>query len=144
MAELPNDIEITGEEHWTDKGEDVRLFLWEKYADKSSNKIGTVLFVHGSSMASQPTFDLTVKGRPFSSVMDWFAARGFDTWTVDMERNSSAGAHALHPAPISSTEPDWSREEIQRWWQPSNQLLGSIRAYQRAKASGGLIGWMRC
>jgi len=36
-------------------------------------------------MASQPTFDLKVPGRPDSSVMDWFAARGFDTWTVDCE-----------------------------------------------------------
>ena len=36
-------------------------------------------------MASQPTFDLTVPGRPYSSVMDWFAARGFDCWTMDNE-----------------------------------------------------------
>ncbi len=36
-------------------------------------------------MASQPTFDLTVPGRPDSSVMDWFARRGFVCWTVDME-----------------------------------------------------------
>ncbi len=44
-----------------------------------------MLFVHGSSMASQPTFDLEVPGRPHSSVMDWFAARGFDTWCMDNE-----------------------------------------------------------
>ena len=36
-------------------------------------------------MASQPTFDLYVPGRPDSSVMDWFAARGFDTWCMDLE-----------------------------------------------------------
>src|SRR5262245_29591872 len=36
-------------------------------------------------MASQPTFDLQVPGRPDSSVMDWFAARGFDTWCMDHE-----------------------------------------------------------
>src|SRR5258705_13463137 len=36
-------------------------------------------------MASQPTFDLTVPGRPDSSVMDWFARRGFICWCVDME-----------------------------------------------------------
>jgi len=41
--------------------------------------------VHGSSMASQPTFDLQVPGRPDSSVMEWFAARGFDTWCMDHE-----------------------------------------------------------
>jgi pimeloyl-ACP methyl ester carboxylesterase len=36
-------------------------------------------------MASQPTFDLFVPGRPDSSVMDWFAARGYDTWCMDNE-----------------------------------------------------------
>jgi pimeloyl-ACP methyl ester carboxylesterase len=36
-------------------------------------------------MAAQPTFDLQVPGRPYSSVMDWFAERGFDSWCVDME-----------------------------------------------------------
>ena len=45
---------IRGEEHWTNKG-DVRLFLFEKCAGEPAKKKGTVLFVHGSSMASQPT-----------------------------------------------------------------------------------------
>ncbi len=70
-----------GQEHWTKKG-DVKLFLWEKRAAKPR---GTVLFVHGSSMASQPTFDLKVPGRPHSSAMDYFVEQGFDTWCVDME-----------------------------------------------------------
>jgi pimeloyl-ACP methyl ester carboxylesterase len=74
---------ITGREHWTHKG-NVRLFLWEKYAGVPDGK-PAVLFVHGSSMASQPTFDLTVPGRADSSVMDWFAQRGYACWSVDME-----------------------------------------------------------
>jgi pimeloyl-ACP methyl ester carboxylesterase len=73
-----------GTEHWTTKG-DVRLFLWNKKPAAGTAKAGTVLFVHGSSMASQPTFDLHVPGRPHSSVMDWFAARGYDTWCMDNE-----------------------------------------------------------
>jgi pimeloyl-ACP methyl ester carboxylesterase len=79
----------SGKEHWTSKsgkgGENVRLFLWQKLRAAGTQKRGTVLFVHGSSMASQPTFDLTVPGRPDSSVMDWFAARGFETWCMDNE-----------------------------------------------------------
>jgi pimeloyl-ACP methyl ester carboxylesterase len=75
--------EVTGEENWTRKG-NVRLFLWEKYVGAPRGK-PAVLFVHGSSMASQPTFDLTVPGRPDSSVMDWFARGGFACWTLDME-----------------------------------------------------------
>jgi pimeloyl-ACP methyl ester carboxylesterase len=75
--------QVTGIEHWTRKG-DVRLFLWEKFAGSPEGK-PAVLFVHGSSMASQPTFDLTVPGRPDSSVMDWFVRRGFACWCLDME-----------------------------------------------------------
>jgi pimeloyl-ACP methyl ester carboxylesterase len=74
---------VGGQEHWTKKG-DVRLFLWEKRTSLPQKR-GTVLFVHGSSMASQPTFDLKVEGRPDSSAMDWFAGQGYDTWCVDME-----------------------------------------------------------
>jgi pimeloyl-ACP methyl ester carboxylesterase len=72
---------MKGIEHWTKKG-DVRLFLWEK---KAADTRGTILFVHGSSMASLPTFDLEVPGRPHSSVMEWFAERGFDCWCMDHE-----------------------------------------------------------
>ena len=77
-------VTISGKEHWTNKG-DVRLFLWEKGAAAGMQKRGTILFVHGSSMASQPTFDLSVPGRAHSSAMDYFAQQGFDTWSVDME-----------------------------------------------------------
>src|SRR5882757_2292322 len=77
-------INMTGIEHWTTKG-DVRLFLWRKTPAAGQALKGTILFVHGSSMASQPTFDLKVPGRPDSSVMDWFAARGFETWCMDNE-----------------------------------------------------------
>jgi pimeloyl-ACP methyl ester carboxylesterase len=77
-------LSVTGQEHWTRKG-DIKLFLWEKYVGSPDPQKPTVLFVHGSSMASQPTFDLHVPGRPDSSAMDWFAKRGFNTWCVDME-----------------------------------------------------------
>ena len=94
---MANDLSTTtwtgGTEHWTRKG-DVKLFLWNKKAARAmgvdSGRIsrprkGTILFVHGSSMASQPTFDLYVPGRPHSSAMDWFAAQGYDTWCMDNE-----------------------------------------------------------
>src|SRR5437867_3571556 len=82
-ATTRDDAIVIGREHWARKG-DVRLFLWEKFSGSPVGK-PVVLFVHGSSMASQPTFDLAVPGRPDSSVMDWFARRGFDCWSVDME-----------------------------------------------------------
>lgn len=45
-----------------------------------------VLFlVHGSSISSRPSFDLTVPGHGEYSVMNTFAAYGFDVWTMDHE-----------------------------------------------------------
>src|SRR5436305_11804928 len=90
---------IRGEEHWTDKGSDVRLFLWEKYAGNPGGPAGRILFVHGSSMASQPTFDLQIAGRP--SAMDYFAMRGFDTWCVDMEGYGRSTKDRDHNSPIA-------------------------------------------
>ena len=83
---------VVGKEHWTKKG-DVDLFLWNKYLDQPGEKKGTILFVHGSSMASQPTFDLHVEGRPFSSAMNYFAVLGYDTWCVDMEGYGRSSKH---------------------------------------------------
>ena len=59
-------------EHWARKG-DVKLFLYNKTSGNKER--GTILFVHGSSMASQPTFDLQVPGRAHSSAMEYFVAR---------------------------------------------------------------------
>lgn len=78
-----DEASVSGAEHWTSKG-DIRLFLWQKYLGAPEAK-EAIVFVHGSSMASQPIFDLQVPGRPFSSVMNWFAVQGYDTWCVDME-----------------------------------------------------------
>ncbi len=87
--------QVTGQEHWTTKPTadgDIKLFLWEKYVGSPEGK-PAVLFVHGSSMASQPTFDLSVPGRPDSSVMDWFAQQGFVCWCVDMEGYGRSAKH---------------------------------------------------
>ena len=84
MADGSTVIWKGGTEHWTRKGE-VKLFLWNRKAAPGTKHAGTILFVHGSSMASQPTFDLTVPGRADSSAMDYFASLGYDTWTMDNE-----------------------------------------------------------
>jgi pimeloyl-ACP methyl ester carboxylesterase len=92
---------MRGEEHWTEKGSDVRLFLWNKHAGDPSGPAGRILFVHGSSMASQPTFDLQVPGRADSSAMDFFARRGYDTWCVDMEGYGRSTKTRDNNAPIA-------------------------------------------
>ena len=89
MTRMVAEPAVTGREHWTTKGP-VRLFLWEK-AGTSPPPLGTILFVHGSSMASQPTFDLQVPGRV--SAMDHFVRLGYDTWCVDMEGYGRSDKH---------------------------------------------------
>ena len=92
---------IKGEEHWTTKDGGARLFLFEKYAGDPAGTRGTILFVHGSSMAGQPTFDLQVPGRPDSSAMDHFAKLGFDCWSVDMEGYGRSTKDRDNNAPIA-------------------------------------------
>src|SRR5258708_14456609 len=91
---------IRGEEHWMQKGSEVRLFLWNKHSGDPSGPAGRILFVHGSSMASPPTFDLHVPGRADSSAMDFFAARGYDTWCVHMEGDGRSPKTRENKAPI--------------------------------------------
>jgi pimeloyl-ACP methyl ester carboxylesterase len=71
----------TGREHRT-KVNGQELFMWEK-PRTAEPTLGTILFVHGSSMAATPGFDLQAPGTDYVSAMDWFASKGFDTWTVD-------------------------------------------------------------
>ncbi len=89
----PSTVWADGHAHRVRKGDDVELFLWEKPRRDGTAYAGTILFVHGSSMASQPTFDLHVPGRSDSSAMAWFAERGFDTWTMDNEGYGRSSKH---------------------------------------------------
>ena len=91
---------LAGQEHWTTKG-DAKLFLWNKCAIDPARTRGTILFVHGSSMASQPTFDLHVPGRPNSSAMEFFAHHGYDTWSADMEGYGRSTKTRDNNAPIA-------------------------------------------
>jgi pimeloyl-ACP methyl ester carboxylesterase len=89
-AAAPDLEPIKGVSHWVTKQHEsgpIRLYAWEKYLpSREGNFAGIVLFVHGSSMASTPTFDLQVPGHPeVHSPMDYFARRGYDVWCFDCE-----------------------------------------------------------
>jgi alpha-beta hydrolase superfamily lysophospholipase len=74
-------------EYWANKGE-VRLYMYRKRmtAPQPGQAPLPVLFlVHGSSISSRPSFDLTVPGRGDYSLMDKFAGYGYDVWTMDFE-----------------------------------------------------------
>src|SRR5271157_1972677 len=106
MNDATRTAAIRGEEHWTSKDGNVKLFMFEKCGGDPNSAAGTVLFVHGSSMPGQPTFDLQVPGRPDSSVMDWFARRGFDCWCVDMEGYGRSTKDRDNNAPIAQGADD--------------------------------------
>jgi pimeloyl-ACP methyl ester carboxylesterase len=97
---------VKSEEHWTEKPGGVKLFLFEKYSAEPAKTAGTILFVHGSSMAAQPTFDLQVPGRPDSSAMDFFAGKSFDCWCVDMEGYGRSTKDRDNNAPIAQGADD--------------------------------------
>src|SRR4030095_12730897 len=78
-ARQPPDAPVAGTAHWTVKqagADKVKLFLWRKRASEKS--LGTILFVHGSSVSATPVFDLQIKGKPEASTMDWFRGLGYD------------------------------------------------------------------
>ena len=137
---------ITGQEHWTNKG-DVKLFLWEKCVGDPAKSKGIVFFVHGSSMASQPTFDLQVPGRPDSSAMDWFAQRGFDCWCVDMEGYGRSEKSRDNNAPIAQGADDClaAATYIQKLRGKRPFLVygissGALRAAMFAERNPGMVG----
>ena len=81
MARKPK---ITGTDHWAHHG-GADLYLFRKRRAGLRKPAGSVILVHGSSMASTPCFDLQVPGRPGASLMDYLADRDYDTWTLDHE-----------------------------------------------------------
>ncbi len=100
MNEMTKPTAMAGTEHWTTR-DGAKLFLWNKNAGDPAKTRGAILFVHGSSMASQPTFDLQVPGRPYSSAMEYFASLGYDCWSVDMEGYGRSTKDRDNNAPIS-------------------------------------------
>jgi pimeloyl-ACP methyl ester carboxylesterase len=93
-----------------------------------------VLFVHGSSMASTPTFDLSVPGRPHSSVMDWFAERGFVCWCVDMEGYGRSDKRRDIPCDIANGAADLAA---------ATDYIAATRGIRRFHAYGISSGALR-
>lgn len=86
---------IVAEDHWAQKGA-VRLYIYRK-RDPAIANAPVVFLCHGSSFSGRGGFDLHVPGQPSYSMMDWFATRGFDVWTVDHEgygRSTRTGAYS--------------------------------------------------
>ena len=78
---------IWSHEYWAKKG-DVSLYMFRKRAGApkpGETPLPVLFLVHGSSISSRNSFDLTVPGHGEYSVMNTFAQYGFDVWTMDHE-----------------------------------------------------------
>ncbi|MGD0435329.1 MAG: alpha/beta hydrolase [Bryobacteraceae bacterium] len=78
---------IWSSDYWAKKG-DVSLYMFRKRAAApraGQTPLPVLFLVHGSSLSSRPSFDLTVPGHGEYSVMNMFAQYGFDVWTMDHE-----------------------------------------------------------
>jgi len=92
-ASVDSSSKIWSNDYWAKKG-DVSLYMFRKRvgAPKAGQPALPVLFlVHGSSLSSRPSFDLTVPGHGEYSVMNTFAQYGFDVWTMDHENYGRSG-----------------------------------------------------
>jgi serine O-acetyltransferase len=63
-----------------------------------------------------------------------------DALVISTSKNSEENVEPVTTSQVSATQPDWSRERCRCWWDPSRQLLKSIREYQKWKAYGGILG----
>ncbi len=166
MNEMAN-AAIKGEEHWTTKDGDVKLFLWEKCAGDPAKSAGTILFVHGSSMASQPTFDLQVPGRPILGhgpfrpprlrllvASTWKATAARRRTATTTRRSRKAPTTAMRRRSIfrncAAPSRSWStashpapcarrcsRSAIRRWWRGSRSTLWCGPAKARPRSNSG-------
>jgi alpha-beta hydrolase superfamily lysophospholipase len=97
MAAPSSSAEIWSQDYWSTKPTkqgDVRLYLFRKRKaapQAGGNPLPVLFLVHGSSISSRPSFDLTVPGRGEYSLMNTFALAGFDVWTMDHENYGRSG-----------------------------------------------------
>ncbi len=93
--------EMWSAEYTAAKG-DVSLYMYRKHhgAPAAADPRPVLFLVHGSSFSGPSGFDLRVPGRDDYSLMDEFARRGYDVWTLDHEGYGRSGATAGN-SPIS-------------------------------------------
>ncbi|CAN7795166.1 alpha/beta fold hydrolase [Caballeronia sp. LjRoot34] len=80
-------------EYYVKKG-DIRLYVYRKRAAEpvaGEAPLPVLFLVHGSTVSGRNTYDLQVPGREDYSVMDHFAALGYDVWTMDHDGYGRSG-----------------------------------------------------
>jgi pimeloyl-ACP methyl ester carboxylesterase len=96
---LIDESRVWSKEYWAQKGS-VKLNLFRKRmgAPRQGQAAAPVLILaHGSSISSRTSYDLKFPGHGEYSMMNRFAAWGYDVWTLDFEgygRSTSSGGNS--------------------------------------------------
>jgi alpha-beta hydrolase superfamily lysophospholipase len=133
-AQQPADGALWSGEYWTRKG-DVSLYLYRKRVGApapGAASLPVLFLVHGSSISSRPTFDLTVPGRGEYSLMNVFARFGFDVWTMDHENYGRSSRTAGNSDIASGVEDLKAAAEVVR------RETGRERMHLCGESSGAL------
>jgi pimeloyl-ACP methyl ester carboxylesterase len=127
---------IVADEFWTDKS-GVRLWVYRKRLEGAAPQ-GRLFCVHGSSYSGKTMFDLQVPDRDYS-MMDWFARRGYEVWTMDHEgygHSQRTKATPTSRAAWTTSRPRWRSSRRRRVWGSSRffgQSSGALRAARFAE-----------
>jgi pimeloyl-ACP methyl ester carboxylesterase len=96
---------IWSHEYWAQKGE-VKLNLFRKRMGApaaGAQPLPVLFLVHGSSLSSRSSYDLTVPGGGYS-FMNVFARNGFDVWTMDHDGYGHSGSSGNNSDIMSGVE----------------------------------------
>jgi pimeloyl-ACP methyl ester carboxylesterase len=116
---------------------DVTLALYRKRLHSpvaGQPRLPVLFLVHGSSVSSLPSFDLTVPGAGEYSLMNVFARWGFDVWTMDFEGYGKSTVTAGNSdiasgvADLKAAMPVVERETGQTRFNFMGESSGAIRA----------------
>jgi alpha-beta hydrolase superfamily lysophospholipase len=125
---------IWSNEYWAKKG-DVSLYMFRKRvgAPKAGQTPLPVLFlVHGSSLSSRSSFDITAPGAGEYSVMNTFAQWGFDVWTMDHE-NYGRSSRTQSNSDVAS-----GVEDLKAGIELVARETGRSKVHMFGESSGGL------
>lgn len=138
-AERPEkNAKIWSQEYWAKKntpGGEVSLYMFRKRAagpKRGENPLPVLFLVHGSSISSRPSFDLTVPGHGEYSVMNTFAGYGYDVWTMDHE-NYGRSSRTNGNSDIAS-----GVEDLKAGMEVVERETGRSKVHMFGESSGGL------
>lgn len=129
---------IWSREYWAKKNTpsgEVALSMFRKRAAEpkpGENPLPVLFLVHGSSISSRPSFDLTVPGHGEYSVMNTFARYGFEVWTMDHE-NYGRSSRTDGNSDIAS-----GVEDLKAGLEVVERETGQSKVHMFGESSGGL------